>query len=138
MEEADNMIFINRGLKRTSIRGYMAVLLLFAFFYFVTGGDWKFALIVFPSVFFLLFMDIKYSITNENTLEFYHLFGRSKKKTIFISDISEIMINQHRLSLDYKTSEDLYPRSTFLELTETDMKIIVDELMKRNPKIIIS
>lgn len=116
----------------------MAVLLLFAFFYFVTGGNWNFALIVLPSVFFLLFMDIKYNITNENTLEFYHLFGRSKKKTIFISDISEIMINKHRLSVDYKTSEDVYPRSTFLELSESDMKTVVEELMKRNPKIIIS
>lgn len=138
--KAENQIYFkNRSLRRIYITVPLTIIGLFTFFYFVVGKDLGFAIsVIIPSLFIVLFLPIKYSISDRNTIEFYHLFGRTKRLSIPIENISEVLVKPHRLSIDYKLGEDFYPRPAVLELSETDAKTVIDELLRRNPKIIVS
>lgn len=138
MEQNSTKFFKNRGLKRTYTAVPLVLAGLYLLLYFAAGRSWISPIgILVPSVAFLLFMPIKYAVSDENNIEFYSLFGRKKRITIPIESISEILIKRHRLLVDYKTREDMYLRSRVLELSETDMRTMVDELIKRNPAIVI-
>ena len=80
----------------------------------------------------------KYAITPENTIEFYSYFGRRKKLSVPIDCITKISSKGHRLSLDYEKEGGFSPSYGVLELSDTDMIEVKNELLERNPKIEIS
>lgn len=139
MKAESQIYFKNRGIKRVYITLTLAIIGLFVLFYFVVDKNWNFPVAaIIPGVVMTLFLPVKYCISDKNTIEFYHLFGRKKRLSIPIENISEILVKPYRLNIDYKISEDAYPRSAVLELSAIDAKTIIDELVKLNPCIIIS
>lgn len=107
--------------------------------YLTAGRNWVTPIgAVVPGLIMALFFPIKYRISENNTIDFYSIFGKKKRLTLPIETISEVSVKPHRLHIDYKSREDIYLRSAVLELSKEDMKVVVGELVKRNPQIIIS
>lgn len=139
MEETAKMFFKNKGLKRMFITTPLMVIFLYIFFNLTIGKPLIFtASVILPGLIIALFFPYKYAISDDNSIEFYHVFGKSKSKTIQIKDISEISFNRSFLQLYYRNLEDAYPKLALLELSEHDVPIVVNELQKRNPAIEIS
>lgn len=139
MEQNSTKFFKNRGLKRISIAIPLVTIGIYFLLYFTTGRSWITPLgAVLPGLISMLFFSIKYRISESNTIEFYSIFGKRKRLTLPIETISEICVKPYRLHIDYKNREDIYPRSIMLELNKEDMKIVVNELVKRNPQITVS
>lgn len=78
----------------------------------------------------------KYVFTADNTIEFYHLFGKMKSRTVDIDAILEMRVEKmNLLRLRYTKKGYSQPTSAPLVLNDQDMKNAQHELLKRNPKI---
>lgn len=81
----------------------------------------------------------KYVFTADNTIEFYHLFGKMKSRTVDIDAILEVRVEKmNLLRLCYMNKGYSQPTSVPLELNDQDMKNAQHELLKRNPNIKIA
>lgn len=139
MEQNTAKFYKNRGLKRFYIGMPILTVVWIVLFGIIAPSKSTIISFIVISIFLGVFSKIqKYALTNDNTIEFYSFWGRRKKLSVPIESISEILIKPYKLSIDYRTREDIYSRSVVLELSETDMKKMVDELLTRNPKIVVS
>lgn len=139
MEQNGTKFYKNRGLKRFYIA--MPILtavwiILFGFIVFSRSAIISFFVIMIIMGVFSVFR--KYAITDKNTIEFHYLFGWRKKLSIPIETISEIMIKSNRLCIDYRKEGISHPVTMVLELSNSDLAEVKQELLKRNPKIEVS
>ncbi len=138
MEQSNIKSFKNRGSKRLYITLPLMLINLYLFC-FAIGVRWSIpTAAILPGLVMILFFPQKYVLSNENTIEFYHLFGRKKRLSVHIENISEITVKPNKLSLDYRKEGFTYPLSLVLELSDTDMVEVQHELLKRNPAISLS
>ena len=139
MEQNNTKFYKNRGMRRFYIAMPIITVVWIVLFGFIAPSIST--IISFFTIF--LFMGVfsvvkKYAITPENTIEFYSYFGRRKKLSVPIDCITKISSKGHRLSLDYEKEGGFSPSYGVLELSDTDMIEVKNELLERNPKIEIS